>query len=231
MDFNNSLNQFLYQNYLINKSLEEVAPNLERALDFYRKHLLETDRELDPLLRIYNFKSQLPSWKWEMFAAILVGDVGANTGKSKNGKGADLVNHEVKSALSGNSFEYQYHRKSWREKLDRETQIGHLYISYWPGYGDLDVRFVAGEALADLFRGWEPKVRAAYETPDGKPKTRSKQKKSPDQAGSGRVENSSEKAEDRCRFSIPHKTVVERGSAILKIRGERPVEVKKPGLI
>ena len=231
MDFNNSLNQFLYQNYLISRPLEEVAPNLDRAIDFYRKHLLESDRELDPLLRIYNFKSQLPSWKWEMFAAILVGDVGANTGKAKNGKGADLVNHEVKSALNGNSFEYQYHRKSWREKLARETQIGHLYVSYWPGYGDLDVRFVDGEALVDIFKGWEPKVRAAYETPDGKPKTRSRQKKSPGLEGPGLLENLSEKAEDRCRFSIPYKTIVERGFVILKIREEQPIEIKKPDMI
>jgi hypothetical protein len=44
---------------------------------------------------------------WEVFASILVKDVGR-----KLVSGIDLSNYEVKSAGAGGSYEYQYHKNT-----------------------------------------------------------------------------------------------------------------------
>jgi len=186
-DVNSYLN-----NYLITFFKNEVTPDVEKALDFYKKHLLEANSVLDPLLREYNFKSKIPSWKWEIFAAILVGDVSRGTNK-----GSDLENHEVKSRLIGDDFEYQYHRRSWKEKLKQEIYIKHIYISYWPGFADLNVRIVDGIYLKEFFEKWEPEIIDAYEVKDPK---------------------------QRFRRYIPYATIVELGKLILRIRGGKKLQ-------
>jgi hypothetical protein len=62
---------------------------------------------------------------WEVFASILVKDVG-----TKLGKGVDLSKHEVKSAEEGGSYEYQYHKNSGKDKLREDMQKGHLFFDH-----------------------------------------------------------------------------------------------------
>jgi len=186
-----------------------IEPNLEKAWKFYQKHILEADQDLVPLLDDYNFKNVLPEWKWEVLAAILVGDKSRkgtierhlaknpeNTqkggkGNSKNGNGPDLLKHEVKARMDGMGFEYQYHKNSWKEKLREEPKIVHVYISYWPNYTDFDLRIVHGSKLNDLFQEWEKEITEKFQN-----KT----------------------FEGRCRPAIPYKTAVSRASLILSVR-------------
>jgi len=49
---------------------------------------------------------------WEVFASILVKDIG-----TKLTKGVDLSKYQVKSAEDGGNYEYQYHKNSGRQKL------------------------------------------------------------------------------------------------------------------
>jgi len=192
MDFS-SVSEFFYKNYLINKKQYlELKPDIEKALKFYKTHVLACNEELDPLLKTYKFPSRLPFWKWEIFAAILTGDVADSYGR----QGADLTQHEVKSALNKSNFEYQYHKNSWRDKLAKESLIKHIYISYWPGFKDLDVRVVDGEELSNHFESWRPGLIEAYETNPPK---------------------------QRFRKRISFKEVVEKGDLLLRIRDGNPI--------
>jgi len=154
-----SLNSHIYKNYLING--EKISPNVSKALEFYQNHILRADQDLSPLLETYHFKNRIPAWKWELFSGILVGDTAKNSGAS------DLKNHEVKSAQAGNSFEYLYYRKSWKKKLKKEVNINHVYVSYYEGYRNLDVRLISGKKLAHIFNSWIPELEEMY----GGPKT------------------------------------------------------------
>lgn len=147
----------IYKDYLINDN--EVKPDVKKALQFYKNHILIADGDLRPLLKTYHFKNRVPAWKWELFAGILVGDTAKDT------KSSDLKNHEVKSAMTGSSFEYLYYRNSWRQKLTQETKINHVYISYYPGYKDIDVRLLAGKDISHIFKSWEPELVELYEQP------------------------------------------------------------------
>jgi len=157
---------------------------VSEAIEFYRIHILKGNSLLAPMCEKYGFKSHIPGWKWEMFAAILVNDV------AKNGNGCDLLKHEVKSAKSENSFEYQYHRNSWKEKLAHEHEIDHVFVSYEPGYRDISVRVAKGSDLAAIFDKWLPCVEKTYD-------------------GSGKKQ--------RCRKSISFSTIEEKGLTILEI--------------
>jgi len=188
VDVVNSISEHFIKKYLINKiQYLQVRPDLEKAIGFYQTHVLDCNAQLEPLLETYRFPSRLPFWKWELFAAILVGDVC----RSYTNEGADLTRHEVKSRLNRQSFEYQYHKNSWREKLAKEPLIRHVYISYWPGFRDLDVRIVEGQDLAHHFTSWEPGLIEAYET---------------------------DRPSQRFRRRIPFREVVEKGSLYLRIR-------------
>ena len=75
-------------------------------------------------LRLYSARSVRPpgaamSSDWEVFASILVRDVG-----KKLAAGIDLSQHEVKSAFDGGNYEYQYHKNTGREKLKRDAEVG-----------------------------------------------------------------------------------------------------------
>lgn len=192
MELDSGLSQFLAKKYLLNDlQYLQVKPNAENAFSFYKTHLFEANCVLDPLLRTYNFKSELPSWKWELFAAILVGDIA--TAKNRRGtKGADLLRHEVKTAQNGRDFEYQYHKNSWREKLEKELIIDHVYISYWEDFRSLDVRVISGKSLKDYFEAWYPLIQECYEC---------------------------EKPKQRFRKRIPYKEIIENGKLIMRIKG------------
>jgi hypothetical protein len=164
---------------------EKIKPDIKQAFDFYKTHLLNANKELDPLLRKYQFKSRIPSWKWELFAAILVGDV------KKQGNGIDLLGHEVKAYQWKHSPEYQYHRKSWEEKLEEDKQAKHICIWYKEDLKDLDVFIVEGRDIAEVFESWRPEIHEAYET---------------------------ENPEKRCRKNLPKSIIEKEGILLFSIR-------------
>ncbi len=127
---------------------EEKQFNVQEAYDYYKQHIYRESRFA--LLKEYNLpiSGSVPSRDWELFGAILTGD------KGKRGYGCDLSSHEVKSAVAGGSFEYQYHLRGGLEKLDEDKTVGHIFVSYSPDYKDVTVRFVSGTNLADTFEGW-----------------------------------------------------------------------------
>lgn len=125
--------------------------NIPEAFDFYRKYLLGTAKDKSEIYVRYGFKPPgVASKDWEVFAAILLRD------RSKGGDGADLERHEVKSAGYGWSFEYQYHKFHGEQKLDEDKQVNHLFISYAANYQDVEVRYLRGKELAQVFESWRP---------------------------------------------------------------------------
>ena len=114
-------------------------------------------------VRLYEHSGLRPrmamSEDWEIFASILVRDTGA-----RSASGLDLEGFEVKSALEGGSFEYQYHKHSWREKLDADRRAGHIFISHRDELRHVDVRYCDGEKLSDFFDKWELEEPYAKDT-------------------------------------------------------------------
>ncbi len=102
-------------------------------------------------LRLYKARDISPSTvaspsDWEVFASILTGDPGTGTNE-----GIDLNDYEVKSARKGSSFEYQYHRNSWQEKLQRDIAVGHLFFMHERNLQRVELWFAAGTELAPSF--------------------------------------------------------------------------------
>lgn len=159
--------------------------NIDEAYDYYDKHI-HRQRRFD-LLKEHNLSvtGSIPNVDWELFGAILTGDRG------KEGYGADLDRHEIKSAVSGNSFEYQYHLHGGQSKLNEDKEVNHIFISYSRDYKDVDVRLVSGSELAPIFDGWLPGLIQNYEGADRK---------------------------QRYRRSITYHVVKAKGQIIMKIR-------------
>lgn len=86
---------------------------------------------------------------WEVFASILVRDVG-----TKLTKGLDLSKYEVKSAENGGSYEYQYHKNTGKAKLRSDMKAGHLFFDHSDNLRSVDLRFLHGSALSAFFRQW-----------------------------------------------------------------------------
>lgn len=112
--------------------MKKSAPNsppteldFEKALMFFHAYMYGP---LQGKLRLYAARSLKAggtmSSAWGVFASILVQDVGR-----KLGSGVDLSNHEVKSAVSGSSYEYQYHKHTGKEKLAKDLSVGHLFLN------------------------------------------------------------------------------------------------------
>jgi hypothetical protein len=157
--------------------------HVAEAFDYYDKHIYRADRFA--VFRRYGFSlaGSVPSVDWEVFGAILTGD------QKRSGYGSDLIHLEVKSAIEGSSFEYQYHKEHGEEKLDEDKSIGHLFISYAADYRDVTVRYVSPEVFAPIFEAWREGYRQRY-------------------ASGGQ----------RYRKSISYGLVVSQGEMILKIR-------------
>lgn len=106
-------------------------------------------------LRLYAVRGIPPaavtmSADWEVFASILVNDLGR-----KIGAGIDLANFEVKSAKRGGAYEYQYHKVTGKEKLAKDMAVGHLFFDYFDNLGDVDLRYAHGAAMKqDFFEPW-----------------------------------------------------------------------------
>lgn len=132
-----------------------VAPptnlDFEKALMFFHAYMYGP---LQGKLRLYGAR-QVPagsvasSSDWEVFASMLVNDVGR-----KFGAGIDLENYEVKSAKRGASYEYQYHRNTGVEKLLKDMTVGHLFFEYFENLREVHLRYLHGSQISEYFQGW-----------------------------------------------------------------------------
>lgn len=125
--------------------------DFEKSLMFFHAYMYGP---LQGKLRLYGAR-QIPtgpvamSSDWEVFASMLVNDMGR-----KFGPGIDLANHEVKSAKRGSSYEYQYHKNEGREKLAKDMKVGHLFFDYFDNLREVDLRYAHGSAMKPFFAKW-----------------------------------------------------------------------------
>ena len=94
--------------------------DFEKSLMFFHAYMYGP---LQGKLRLYGARkiptgSVAMSSDWEVFASMLVNDLGR-----KFGAGIDLANYEVKSAKRGGSYEYQYHKNTGLQKLARDIEV------------------------------------------------------------------------------------------------------------
>lgn len=113
-------------------------------------------------LRLYSARAVRPpgaamSSDWEVFASILVRDVG-----KKLAAGIDLSQHEVKSAFAGGNYEYQYHKNTGREKLKRDAEVGHLFFDHRDNLRHVDLRYAHGSSMKEFFKEWLEKYPDPY---------------------------------------------------------------------
>jgi len=168
--------------------------NARKAYNFYKQFVLDYSVNKSVVYKQYGFATiQVNFRDWEVFAAILLNDR-AKVGK----KGADLMRHEVKSAIFGNSFEYQYHKRTGLEKLAEDRAIDHVFIARSSDYLEIEVWLVTPDRFADIFGRWLPELRQNYEL----------------------------NARQRFRRSIPYDRVSEEGTCILRIEGSHLVEIE-----
>lgn len=125
--------------------------DFEKALMFFHAYMYGP---LQGKLRLYNAREVHPpgaamSSDWEVFASILVRDVG-----KKLAAGVDLSGHEVKSAFLGGSYEYQYHRNTGKKKLRRDMEVGHLFFNHWANLRHVELRYAHGSSMKAFFRKW-----------------------------------------------------------------------------
>jgi hypothetical protein len=123
----------------------------EKALMFFHAYMYGP---LQGKLRLYSARNvrspgAAASSDWEVFASILVKDAG-----KKLAAGVDLSEHEVKSAEKGGSYEYQYHKRTGKEKLLRDMEVGHLFFDHRNNLRNVDLRFVHGSAMKYFFEEW-----------------------------------------------------------------------------
>jgi hypothetical protein len=130
---------------------------ISKAFKFYKEVLINETKFR--LLKEYNLRIPgcINPVDWELFGAILTGD------KGKSGYGSDLGAHEIKSAVVGASFEYQYHLNADEEKLKEDMKVAHIFISYSPNYMDLTIRYIKGEDLAPIFVSWHEGLIKNYQ--------------------------------------------------------------------
>lgn len=129
----------------------------DEAFAFFQKHINRS--EFFRLLKEHNLKTSgsVPSIAWELFGSILTGKNGSA------GYGADLDGVEIKSAILGSSFEYQYHLHAGLLKLEEDQTVDHFFCSYAPDYQSFQVYFIPGSVLsAEYFRKWIPLYKKNY---------------------------------------------------------------------
>lgn len=123
--------------------------DFEKSLMFFHAYMYGP---LQGKLRLYGAR-KIPagpiamSSDWEVFASMLVNDLGR-----KFGAGIDLANYEVKSAKRGGSYEYQYHKFRGRDDLTRHREVGHLFFEYSNNLNEVDLRYLHGTQLVDFFK-------------------------------------------------------------------------------
>ena len=135
--------------------------HFQAAFEYYQKHINRTD--FFQLLNSHGLKTSgsVPSIAWELFGSVLTGKRG------KSGYGADLEGIEIKSAIDGSSFEYQYHLNTGLEKLKEDQSVDHFFCSYAPDYQSFRVYFMSGKELAPYFGKWIPEYLKNYNKVEG----------------------------------------------------------------
>ncbi|MEL6353952.1 MAG: hypothetical protein AAFR58_19675 [Cyanobacteria bacterium J06627_28] len=141
----------------------------------------------------FTLQGSVGSKDWEVFAAILMGD------RARPGDGADLMNYEVKSALIGNSFEYQYHKNRGLAKLQDDQAVDHLFVSRSSTYRDVHVWLVGRDKLIPVFAQWLPALQENYETG----------------------------VRQRFRRSVAYGFVTQQGSKLLEVKDGSLIEITK----
>ncbi len=125
--------------------------DFEKSLMFFHAYMYGP---LKGKLRLYGARS-IPqgsiamSSDWEVFASMLVKDLGR-----KFGAGIDLANYEVKSAKRGSSYEYQYHKNTGLDKLAKDAEVGHLFFDYFDNLSEVDLRYLHGSKMLEFFGKW-----------------------------------------------------------------------------
>ncbi|MEM6256626.1 MAG: hypothetical protein AAF821_27275 [Cyanobacteria bacterium P01_D01_bin.156] len=133
---------------------------IHEAYSFYRKYILEYSQNKAKVYEQYGFSLQgsIGSKDWEVFAAILLND------RARIGDGADLEHYEVKSATTGSSFEYQYHRNHGLDKLTDDRDVDHIFVARSRDYLDVDIWLVERAKIVPVFDKWLPELIQNYET-------------------------------------------------------------------
>ncbi|MEO0349210.1 MAG: hypothetical protein AAF282_04075 [Cyanobacteria bacterium P01_A01_bin.15] len=139
-----------------------MVPQLQvqEAYSFYRAYVLEYSRNKATVYEQYGFSLQgsIGSKDWEVFAAILLND------RARKGDGADLEHYEVKSATTGSSFEYQYHRNHGLDKLTGDRDVDHIFVARSKNYVDVEVWLIERTKMIPVFDRWLPELLQNYET-------------------------------------------------------------------
>jgi hypothetical protein len=133
---------------------------VQEAYSFYKTYILDYSRDKAEIYERYGFSLQgsVGSKDWEVFAAILLND------RARRGDGADLMNYEVKSAVIGGSFEYQYHRNRGLDKLTDDRDVDHIFVSRSESYTNVEVWLVERTKMTSTFDRWLPELLQNYET-------------------------------------------------------------------
>jgi len=133
---------------------------VQEAYAFYREYILEHSRNKAEIYERYGFSLQgsVGPKDWEVFAAILLND------RARRGDGADLEHYEVKSATTGSSFEYQYHRDHGLDKLKDDRDIDHVFVARSKNYMDVEFWLVERTNILPIFDRWLPELVKNYET-------------------------------------------------------------------
>ena len=139
-----------------------MVPKLQvqEAYSFYKAYILEYSQNKVKVYEQYGFSLQgsIGSKDWEVFAAIFLND------RARRGDGADLEHYEVKSATTGSSFEYQYHRNHGLDKLTDDRGVDHIFVARSKDYVDVEVWLVERTKMIPLFDRWLPELIQNYET-------------------------------------------------------------------
>ena len=135
--------------------------HIAKAYEFYRDFILNYSQKKAEVYENYGFTLQgsIGSRDWEVFVAILLDD------RARPGDGADLMNHEVKSAVIGSGFEYQYHKNHGLEKLQEDKGVDHVFVARSHNYTEIEVWLVEREAIIPVFEAWLPSLLENYENP------------------------------------------------------------------
>jgi hypothetical protein len=169
------------------------------AFAFYRCHINRED--FFRLLQQHNLKTSgsVPPIAWELFGSILTGR------KGKSGYGADLDGVEIKSAIQGSSFEYQYHLNTGLEKLEEDKRVDHFFCSYSADYQSFTVYFAKGKALAEYFQKWIPEYIKNYKKAEGLSTTEASERR------------------QRFRRSIPFGWISKKGTLVMQVESGKLV--------
>lgn len=146
-------------------------------INFQKRKLVYEQRNFDTVGIIF-YKD------WEILGSLLVDE------HAKRGVHSDTDKVEIKSAVMGSGFEYQYCRESGLEKHDHDMSIDHLMISYSKDYRTIEGRLLLQEDAQSMINPWRDKIIKCYKI--AQPKL-------------------------RCRCSLTYKKIVNRGKLVFHI--------------